>query len=1516
MKRVSFKEFVSLSIFFLIAIASLFLIRPAYRQMSALLNSTVLFFCDRIEEKTGISVSYSSMSPSIFSGLSLKKIELRDASSDNTILEIKNAVLRYNIFQLLFGDRSKALKTLTVDGVTFGYDSSENYMLLQKLFPFLIEEKSASSEAVPSEKRESVQKDTQKGRFAILQDIVSMIPFGVLIKNVHIQFSAEQKILDVFMRRLNLNLLRTSSQIALGTYGSVLYSDTSNGTNYSVNFSADGTIEENVDGSMVNLHLSDFTDGNFRVNALNLRFGYDSRAIFVRTVQNTYPFLVSGKYDFTSQNINVALETKNLVIGDLFYTKRMTDAISRLKHMTVDMTASAGYNIASKTMDYMADGAVSIESKNKDENEGGLENDAENGFSIAHANAVSNVSGSTSASLPSHANADTLKVTYSFHGDEKAFDVKKIAVEGKNINADYSGSLVFDGLKLSGTANLYNYTLKNGEVVSTEVYIDSREAGFFCFAPQLLLGEKAFTALELFVMPRSDSIDFSFSLSDYAHSEAEEPGGVRIDGSYITDTKYLQASLTSSMMYLDSVAETAAFFTKKKSSNFAFLEPFVFNAELYFSSDLNTFSYNVPYIVIANTQKENQAVYLSLDGNENSIQITQGNAILGKNMMQFSAAFERLEDSSESFFSADVNYGAIPYHFNGTLLPGTVNISGDYGTEFYFHKSGFSRYDGSFSLQGFPLVLGKAILSFSADSGFSYTKSDGFALSASRIIVEEVGGRYNFSPHLELSASVSKYGAFLNKIAYEDRFSSLEGKSELLWNINDGIFDSATFSFNAASTKSSGESINVSLDVTNPNGDAFSLDFLKHAMYFNAQAVLEKFSLDRFTSDTNNKNAVNATVIASGTVDNPFIGLNVSDFSFMTGGNLLKGVLSAYFEERVLSIENTELQYNKMTFSDIKLNFDLNSFSGLASTVFDTEVVHHSIHAPLSLEVFDAVPSESGIIPEEFRVRFYAPEVSGDFFKEKFPVEINAMRSKDFTTFYTSENLGVNGMINDTGEIDAHVFAGENARLSASGTFGRTLDILIDDVFINGGKILSYLNLDVIRFYRGLITGKVHIGGMNSDPDFTGVLTVSDLDITLPTTIPYHITAPDIDVVMNHKEMNIAEIQALVKNNAPVNVGADFYFDRWILDHIDIRAYTPPNVFAPVDIITRYIEIAGDASADLNMMFDFEYFEINGNVAGKNIIAKTSTRMIASPQGFQSKYYVRTDLDIKLLQHCTFRLDPLLRAVLTPDSSFAFKFDSGESAMQLDGEIAIRTGDIAYLNRNFYLKTGTLRFNPNETTFNPIITASAETREKDEDGNDVRLILSATNQYLFDFNPQISSIPAKSEAELNRILGNLAAGDAEDIGGFLLSAGDYAIQSTVGRFIENKLRDLLKFDILSIRTSVLQNALKQSLSLNSADSDKNKNKIGNYLDNSTVYIGKYIGSTLYADALLHWSYDETRVDDNSSVWGGLVFKPEIGLELESPFANIRWNMAPDITALMNNKIVGATSVTLSWKFSF
>ena len=264
----------------------------------------------------------------------------------------------------------------------------------------------------------------------------------------------------------------------------------------------------------------------------------------------------------------------------------------------------------------------------------------------------------------------------------------------------------------------------------------------------------------------------------------------------------------------------------------------------------------------------------------------------------------------------------------------------------------------------------------------------------------------------------------------------------------------------------------------------------------------------------------------------------------------------------------------------------------------------------------------------------------------------------------------------------------------------------------------------------------------------------------------------------------------------------------------------------------------------------------------------------------------------------------------------------------VNGELNIRSGDVSYLNRNFYIKTGSLKFNPSEI-LNPIVTLRAETREKDYQGQTVKIIMSVENQYLNRMEPKISSDPAKSENDLQALLGQIVVADSNRASDFLFAASDYALQSTVIRSVENKLRDLLNFDIFSIRTNILQNTLSMGIS---GELSKNNFSIGNFLDNSTVYIGRYLGSSLYVDAMLHISFENSAANDIISV-GKPIFQPEFGLELESPFSNvpvkfnsdsgfllsgpnIRINMAPDIGAMLQGQFVPSTSLTLSWKLTF
>jgi hypothetical protein len=274
--------------------------------------------------------------------------------------------------------------------------------------------------------------------------------------------------------------------------------------------------------------------------------------------------------------------------------------------------------------------------------------------------------------------------------------------------------------------------------------------------------------------------------------------------------------------------------------------------------------------------------------------------------------------------------------------------------------------------------------------------------------------------------------------------------------------------------------------------------------------------------------------------------------------------------------------------------------------------------------------------------------------------------------------------------------------------------------------------------------------------------------------------------------------------------------------------------------------------------------------------------------------------------------DPILRCVFVPNTSMRVRINQDSEEYIVDGLLQLKSGDIAYLNRSFYIKSGNVKFNTSDIA-NPQITITAETREKDERGQNVKIIMDVDNQYISNLDPKFTSVPAKSENEIRALLGQIAVADSSSATNFLFAASDYALQSTIVRQAENKLRALLNFDIFSVRTNVLQNTLNMGVS---GALSKENISIGNFLDNSTVYIGKYLGSALYADAMLNMSASNYHDVDYLSA-NSILFQPEFGLELELPVINIRWDMAWRLTpGAQLQSFVPATTVSLSWKFTF
>ncbi len=191
------------------------------------------------------------------------------------------------------------------------------------------------------------------------------------------------------------------------------------------------------------------------------------------------------------------------------------------------------------------------------------------------------------------------------------------------------------------------------------------------------------------------------------------------------------------------------------------------------------------------------------------------------------------------------------------------------------------------------------------------------------------------------------------------------------------------------------------------------------------------------------------------------------------------------------------------------------------------------------------------------------------------------------------------------------------------------------------------------------------------------------------------------------------------------------------------------------------------------------------------------------------------------------------------------------------------------------------------------------------------------NQPLSSFTPVLTSDPPKGDTEIMVLLGAAASADSSRetlLKDTVITASDIFTQMSLFRNAENGIRDSLNLDIFSVRTLILQNAILGQAMQSDSDAPMT---IGNYFDNTTVYIGKYLGSAIYADALLHFSYYDPRSAVQAETliepYGNLLAQPEIGFEVNTPLFLLRWGFSPEHRDTL---FVADNSVTLSWKFSY
>ncbi len=1437
-------------IMILLVLTALLISAPIKRLITNGVNDRIYSFTTMLHEQTGLSISYERLSPSLLSNFYIHNIRVFDDDGAQ-LLTVNKTRVTYSLLNIFKKNFQKGISSVVIDGINLDVD-----------------------ELIKLTERFNKKGDTSQG----LAEIKKIIPENIKLKNINLEYNDENVSTLINLKNLAVNNSLRKNTIEIQSEAVLNAFVTAINRNISGKVSVSGSITDNFDGSQVNLKLRDFTDGDFRLNKLNFHASYTGGTMEMHTIQAVNPISFGAFYDTNTGDVNAQLRLDKLKPLSLLTISSKQVELKKFKDFSLTTDTIVKCNINDRTLNFNTD---------------------------------------TSALVPPDVFPGGVNIAFSFYGNEKKAELSKFSMNGENCTASAKLSMVYETKQISGSIELPEYKLPNGNVISTEVYFDPLKKGFMAFSPQLFIGSRSLAALQLTVLPQSDSYDFTFEVSDYSHLEEIEPGKLRVDGSYLNTSSYFQSNITLSSLYLDSIAALAAQFLPEENAKTVEsiqpnLETYLLSGDMYASTDLKTFSYNIPYVLLANAKSDNQALMFAMNGTDSSIQLNQLSLIMGKYVMEASASLDSAPDSSDKFFTADFNIDSIPYHFSGSIMPEVITITGDYGTEIQMKFREKNAFDGIFSLKSLPVKLFDKSIIFSTDSSFSFDNENGPSVQISQLELEIASGNLSVNPKVVLSGNVTKYGARIDTIAYSDFYSVLEGTADAILNINENIFDSVGIGINLHNPVTD-EMIIMDGSFSNPEHLPMSKDTLLKSIYMNFQIQLKNLSLGRYIQQTNDNNLLTGMLFTSGTIEHPYISLNVDALSVLVAADLLTGSGNIVLEDRDLTISDLHINYDGMDFSNIQATASLTDMTLDATGEFFYDMVDRNMYAPLVLTAGNAIVPEGSFLPDTLTVTLSTPSFGGTFIKKPFPLSFSVLYANDVFSIFSSDNCGLYGTYTKDGLLELNL---DNKNFMSAKMDGivdmKVANLELYDVYVNLPKAFSYLNMeDVLIAENGILTGDVVVTGTLDDPELNGWAHIQEPVAKLPMFFKQKLNAPEIRFNIISNEIQIPDTILTIKNNQRLLAGLTIYMNKWDLDHMEGELNSYKNDLLPLNMKTDVFTLIGNVTLDLDLYLENNVMEVNGGISGENAELILPIFNLSGGEVSPEEMQVITNLDITLGTHASVRLDPIIRCVFVPNTTMKVIVNQPEDVYRIEGDLKFKSGDLAYLNRSFYIKSGSIRFE-DEDIGNPTLTVTAETREKDEKGQTVRIVMDVDNQTIQNMEPRFTSIPAKSENEIRALLGQIALADSNSAGDFLFAASDYALQTTLVRQAENKLRDLLNFDIFSLRTNVLQNTYNLSISRNSS---KENISIGNFLDNTTVYIGKYLGSSLYVDAMLHLSFEDGNVNDINAA-GKMLFQPEFGMELESPFANIRVNMSPDINALLKNQFVPSASVTLSWKFAY
>jgi hypothetical protein len=1433
-----------LLIFISLVIATTFLLRPLQIELDARMTELRDRFIDRAEALLGTRIEYTSMGPSIFGSLDIRDLRLYRTGPD-PLLQVRRLRIAYSFLKLVRGQAADSLEGLRLDRPRL------------TLYPEDLDWLAGFS---PGKSQPGIADIRAYLRHLPRAFTVRIREGSCLIVPGEDRFRLDDLALDASILAGRISL---EGKLGAGLFLDALPAPV---RSLSVTGRINGVVSDDLHEGNLRIRIPSLAGDSFALRPMAFDLGLGEGGAELKKAADALPWDLALAYAYDSGLLSGEFRTKGFSLGQILSRSGRNTTFAQLLGLNVSGNLSFA-----------------------------LGRDGDLGYDADLSGDLSPVRG-----------FGRLGYTLALRGDRETVFFRRFLLRFPQGLIGYEGELGLDPLAPNGTINVSDFSLTGDGPVNGEFSLSADGGNISLFAENLSLGPVLLSALDLEILREETGLTFTLTALRFTGMESYEDvrlSHITVDGSYDRDPRHLQASLILDVFEAVDLLDMAKPFitiAELPLPAHKFIEDVSITTEVFITTDFEQILYNAPRSVIAYEGRREIFALASVSGTDRRLEVNECRVVWADGEAE-GAGYTDFSDPDDVSFSFRTSYRDLAYYIEGVIDGRSVNIQGSYNMSANFGKTEWGGYSGYIEALSIPIPSTGQLAFLTIRSSLRYDSPDFWSVTIDRLELVNLVTPASSMTTLRIIGRVNQDGMLLEELFFDDGRGALSG--------------GGTAIRDRENSRINGQIRLASLDESERYNMSGVWNEGRLDLYFSGEGI----QVNRII-----RNARNA--VASGDVhllwdswDSYVLRLTRGSLSARVGERELRISAIGSLDEEECSIES-QLSYDnlQMELPLLRVNrreavaqTEVRVRGTAAGRDMDLAFTGEADFRPIDswFDIDEAMESFRGLIRVD-HIRFAALEAP-----EPFNFEFS--RTDSHISFEGGPNDMIRLRLSDDGAFYTGLSYPSPVRGSFIGTItSQIIDARSSNLYIDMGSLWRIIPAqDIVNCTGGFVTASLEIRGPLGDPEFFGTAQGTSIRLAVPRYLTEEIGPTPISVTLEGNEMSFGPLLTPVGKGRG-EVRGWFRFERWIPNtfNLDIRVLEDDSIPFGLDIMG--VLAAGIVSGDLNIAMADMVLHVTGDLTGQNTEITLDTQEITTGvyrHPSSGNVPVITDISIKTGRKVEFLWPtadfPILRAYADVGSGLRIVSDTVTGRFTVIGDVNLRNGEVFYFQRSFYVRQGMLSFNENEIQFDPRLTVRAEIRDHTDEGP-VTISMFVDNAPLKSFTARLESSPPLSQFEILSLLGqNVTSTTAEsgsDSIAFLNSAADIFAQIGVIRRVERRVRDFIGLDMFSVRTQVLQNAFLQFTGWrNPVD---RIGRVGNYFDNTTVFLGKYFGSNMFAQFMLSTRYNENKID-----WWGIELEGDLGIELHSPLFDIRWNIVP---LHLENMFVNDISFTLLWRRSF